>query len=122
MNILVLGHLLLGFLAAISILVNLALVRLGRRCRHRKELLTPFVVSILRWLPVAAVVMMAGGVALGESSLLSYHESQDVGGLSWFVVGASLAIFANLCAAMTWITLREALKLLDASDDLGATP
>ncbi|HEY7347442.1 MAG TPA: hypothetical protein VH599_03920 [Ktedonobacterales bacterium] len=118
MNILVMGHLLLGFLTAVAILVNLQLVRLGRRYRSQHEMLPPAVASLLIWLPLAAAVMVAGGVALGESSLLSYHDAQDVGELSWFVVGACLSIFADLCAAMTWITVREALKVTDATDDL----
>ncbi len=110
MDIIVLGQFLLGFLAAVAILVNIQLVRLGHRYRDRNAPLLPLVDRLLFWLPIAAVILAAGGVALGESSLLSYHEGQDVNGLSWFVVGAGLSIFADLCAALTWITLREAFK------------
>jgi hypothetical protein len=119
-NIFVMGHLLLGFLAAVAIVVNFQLARLGRSHRHHRERLAPFVVALLLWLPLAAAVMVAGGVALGESSLLSYHDSQDVNGLDWFVVGACLSIFADVCAAMTLITLREALKMTEATDELEA--
>jgi hypothetical protein len=112
------GHLLLGFLAAVSMLVNIQLARLGRRQRRRNQLLAPFVASLLLWLPLVTVLIVAGGVALGEISLLGYRDSQDVNGLSWFVVGACLSIFANLCAAMTWIALREALKGPSAPDHL----
>lgn len=118
MNIFVMGHVLLGFLAVVALLVNVQLVRLGRRHRHHTQRLTPFVVSLLVWLPYAAVVIVVGGVALGETSLLNYQHGQDVGGLSWFVVGACLSIFADLCAAMTLITLSEALKVINAADDL----
>lgn len=113
MDIILLGHCLLGFLAVVAIIVNIQLVRLGRRFRGRQVPLTPFLASLLLWLPVMALVVVAGGVALGESSLLTYRAGQNAAGLSWFVVGTSLAIFADLCAAMTWITLREALKGTD---------
>jgi hypothetical protein len=118
MNIFVMGHVLLGFLAVVALLVNVQLVRLGRCHRHHTQRLTPFVAALLVWLPYAAGVMVVGGVALGETSLLGYQQGQDVNGLSWFVVGACLSIFANLCAAMTLITLSEALKVIDATDDL----
>ncbi len=120
MDILLLGQCLLGALAAVAVLVNLQLVRLGRRHRGRRAMQAPLVAALLRWLPLAAIVIVAGGVALGEISLLGYHAGQDVNGLSWFVVGACLSIFADMCAAMTWITLREALKMTEASDDLEA--
>ncbi len=120
MDIILLGHLLLGLLAAVAILVNIQLVRLGRRHRGHQAMQAPLVAALLRWLPVAAIVIVAGGVALGEISLPGYHAGQDVNGLSWFVVGACLSIFADMCAAMAWIALREALKVTEASDDLEA--
>ncbi len=110
MDIILLGQGLLGFLAVVALAVNIQLVRLGRRYQGRHLPLTPFLASLLRGLPVVALVVVVGGVALGESSLLTYRAGQSAAGLTWFVVGASLAIFADLCAAMTWITLREALK------------
>jgi|SRR5579859_3026220 len=118
MNILLMGQLLLGFLVAVSILVNISLVGLGQRQRRSGALLPPFIVLLLRWLPWMAALMVVGGVALGESSLLGYQQSPDVNGLGWFVLGASLSIFADVCAAMTLITLREALKVTDATIDL----
>src|SRR5690242_9673216 len=120
MDIILLGQLLLGVLAAVALLVNIQLARLGRRYRNYQAMQTPLMAALLRWLPLAAVVIVAGGVALGEISLLTYHHGQDVNGLSWFVVGACLSIFADMCAAMAWITLREALKMTEASDDLEA--
>jgi hypothetical protein len=120
MDIILLGQILLGSLAVVALLVNIRLARLGRRYRSHQAMRAPLVAALLRWLPLAAVVMVAGGVALGEITLLSYHQGQDVGGLSWFVVGACLSIFADMCAAMTWIALREALKMAEASDDLEA--
>jgi hypothetical protein len=113
MDIIILGQFLLGFLTLVALAVNMQLVRLGRRFRARHVPLTPFLALLLLWLPVVALVVVAGGAALGETSLLTYRAGQDASGLDWFVVGASLAIFANLCAAMTWITLREALKGTD---------
>jgi hypothetical protein len=118
MDIILLGQLLLGFLAAVAILVNIQLARLGRRYRSHQAMQTPLVAALLRWLPLAAVVVVAGGVTLAEISLSGYRQGQDVNGLSWFVVGTCLSIFADMCAAMTWITLREALKMTAASDDL----
>src|SRR5215467_1924754 len=69
MDIIILGQCLLGFLAVVAILVNLQLARLGRRQRRRKTPLPPLVASLLLWLPVLASVIVAGGGALGESSL-----------------------------------------------------
>ncbi|HEY7358134.1 MAG TPA: hypothetical protein VH590_16755 [Ktedonobacterales bacterium] len=120
MDMILLGQLLLGALAAVAVLVIIQLVRLGRRHRGQPGMQTPLVAALLRWLPLAVMVIVAGGVALGEISLLGYHAGQDVNGLSWFVVGACFSIFADMCAAMTWITLREALKMTEASDDLAA--
>jgi hypothetical protein len=114
MDIIILGQILLGFLAVVAIIVTILLLRLGRRYRGLQISLTPLANFFLRWLPFVALVVVASGVTLGETSLLSYHEAQDVSELNWFVVGACLAIFADLCAAMTWITLREAVKGTDA--------
>ncbi len=110
------GHVLLGCLAAVSLLVNVLLMRLRRGLRP--EAVTRFAAAFLRWLPLAAVAMVAGGVALGEMSLLNYYDGQAVNGLDGFLVGAGLSIFADLCAAMTWIMLREAVKVTGAADDL----
>ncbi len=110
MDIMILGHCLLGFLAVVAIVVNIQLVRLARRYRERQLPMTPMLTLLLARLPLLALVVVAGGDALGESSLLTYRAGLDASGLDWFVVGASLAIFADLCSSMTWITLREALR------------
>lgn len=116
MNVLVMGQLLLGFLAAIALLVGAFFVRLRRRYRRLVARLTPMS-PLLLWLPLAAAVMVAGALALAELSLLGYNTSQDVEGLSWFVVGACLMIFANLCVALAAIALREALKVADMAGE-----
>jgi hypothetical protein len=118
MDILVLGQVLLGFLAAVAILVNIQLVRLGREYRRRNKSLAPILAAMLLWLPLLAGVIAAGGIALGESSLLSYRAGQDVNGLGWFVLGACLSIFADTIAATIWITMRDVLKMVDATDKL----
>ncbi len=118
MDILLMGELLLGFLVAVALVVNVLLVRLGRRQRRSIVSLPSFIALLLRWLPWIAVFLVVGGVALGESGLLGYQQSPDVSGLGWFVVGASLSIFADVCAALMLITLREALKVTTATIDL----
>jgi len=115
MNVLVMGQLLLGFLAVIAILSNALFVRLRQRYQRRMKILTPLS-PLLLWLPLVAAVMVAGALALAESSLLSYSASQDVNGLLWFVVGACLMIFADLCVALAAIALREALRVADMVD------
>jgi hypothetical protein len=118
MSIMLMGQLLLGFLAGASILVNIQLMRLGRHHRRHIELLAPLMRSLLLWLPHLALLIVAGAIALGESSLLGYRGSQDVNGLSGFVVGACLSIVADLCASLTLITLREAFKVTDTAGEL----
>jgi hypothetical protein len=116
MSVLVMGQLLLGFLTAIALLVGVLFVRLRQRYRRRVVLLKPMS-PLLLWLPLAAAVMVTGALALAERSLLSYNASQDVNGLSWFVVGACLLIFADLCVALAAIALREAVRVADMGDE-----
>ena len=118
MHIIILGQVLLGFLAVIAMLINLQLVRLGLRYRKRQKPLAPIGVALLFWLPLLSVALAAGGIALAESSLLSYHTGQDVGGIGWFVLGVGLSIFADTFAALIWIPMREIFNTRVAIDDL----
>lgn len=121
MNISIIGQFLLGFLAVVAILVNIQLVRLGLRYRKRRKALVPIAVALLFWLPLLDVVIAAGGIALAESSLLSYQGGQSANDLGWFVVGTGLSIFADTFAALIWIPIREVFNVSVATDDLLAT-
>ncbi len=121
MDILIVGQFLLGFLAVIAILVNMQLLRLGLRYRKRHKPLAMIWVKTLFWLPLLAVLLAAGGIALAEISLLGYRAGQDVSGLGWFVVGAGLAIFADTFAALVWIPVREVFNMSVAIEDLDET-
>jgi hypothetical protein len=118
MNIIILGQVLLGFLALVALLVNLQLARLGLRYRQRQKPLSALLVAALIWLPLLDVALAAGGIALAEITLLSYRAAPDVGGLGWFVVGAGLAIFADTFATLIWIPMREIFNTRVAIDDL----
>ena len=118
MNSIILGQFLLGFLAVIAMLVNIQLVRLGLRHRKRHKPLAPIGAALLFWLPLLAVALAAGGIALAESNLLGYHAGQDVGWLGWFVLGVGLTIFADTFAALVWIPMREIFNVSVAVEDL----
>jgi hypothetical protein len=116
MNVQVMGQTLLGVLLLVALLVNIALLRLGRRSlSHFTQLAAPMR-SLLLWLPWLALLLAGGGLALAESSLLTYHDAQDLSSLNWLVIGACLIILADVCAALVWITLREAIKATSSSD------
>ncbi len=116
MSVQVMGQSLLGLLLLAALLVNLALIRLGRRSWGCLVQVAAPMQLLLRWLPWVALLLAVGGLALAESSLLTYHTAQDPGSLSWLVIGACLMIVADLCAALVLITLREALKTVSSSD------
>lgn len=116
MSVQMMGQTLLGLLLLVAFLVNLALIRLGRRSLSRLAQVAAPMLLLLRWLPWLALLLAVGGLALAESSLLTYHDAQDPGSLSWLVIGACLMIVADLCAALVWITLREAFKATSSSD------
>jgi hypothetical protein len=116
MSSLLLGHLLLGVLGVIGLVVTILLLR---QVRHLSAG-TPAFRTVLHWLPIIALIVMAGGVALAESSLLSIQGGQGVDGLGGFVIGTCLVIFADLCVALACISLREVLKTTRAADDLRA--
>jgi hypothetical protein len=116
MNVQVMGQTLLGVLLLVALLVNVALVRLGRRSLSRFAQLAAHMCLLLRWLPWLSLLVAVGGLVLAESSLLTYHAAQDPGSLSWLVIGACLMILADMCAALVWITLREAVKVARSSE------
>ncbi len=115
MNNLFMGHLLLGLLAVVGLVVSMLLLR---QVRHLPSGALAFRVA-LRWLPIIVLVIVAGGAALAESSLLTVQDGQGVDGLNGFVVGTCLVIFADLCAVLACISLKEALKTARSADDLG---
>lgn len=116
MSVQVMGQALLGVLLLVAFLVNGALVRLGRRSASRFAQLAVPMQLLLRWLPWVALLLAVGGLALAESSLLTYRDAPDPGSLSWLVIGACLMILADMCAALVWITLREAVKVAGSSE------
>lgn len=114
MSTLFLGHLLLGLLGLVGLVFTVLLLRQVRPLSAG----TPAFRTALHWLPIIALVVVIGGVALAEGSLLSIQSGQGVDGLSGFVIGTCLVIFADLCTALACISLREALKTARAADDL----
>lgn len=115
MSVQVMGQTLLGLLLLVSLLVNASLLRLVKRGAALWGDVAAPLRAFLRWLPWVALLLTLGGLALAEGSLLTYHQAQNLDGLNWLVIGACLMIFANLCAAMVWLALREAVKITRSS-------
>jgi hypothetical protein len=116
MSVQVMGQTLLGLLLLAACLINGVLLRLGRRSASRFAPLAAPMRFLLRWLPWVALLLAVGGLALAESSLLTYHEASDPGSVSWLVIGACLMMLSDMSAALVWITLREAVKVTGASE------
>ena len=116
MSALIMGQLLLGFLAVASILVNLLFVRLKRHYQCQMEIPTALP-ALLFWLPLGMAVVVIVALALAESGLLSYGASQDLNGVSRFVIGTCLLIFADLCVALAGIALKEVVKMANTADN-----
>lgn len=116
MSVLLMGHLLLGCLLLIALLANGLLLRLGQQWRHRAP---GSLHTLLLWMPVGLLAVALLATALAEFNLLTYQHEPDTSGVSWFMLGACLMIFADVCSTVILIRLKELLHTMRrARDDL----
>lgn len=118
MDVLLMGQLLLGCLLFIAFLVNGLLLRLAQRLRHTLSEVGGSLNALLLWAPVGLLAMVLGAAALAEFSLFTFRDAPDTSGISWFMLGACLMIFANVCSAFTLIRLKEALSIARRANTL----
>ena len=111
MDIVVMGQLLLGCLLVIALLVNGLLLRLRWRLRRAFSEAPLVLNALLLWAPVFLLAVGIGGAALAGFNLLTFRNGQDTSGVSWFMLGTCLVIFANVCSAFILIRLRETLNI-----------
>lgn len=119
MDVLLMGQLLLLFLIVIALLVNGLLLRLGWRFRQALSEVPLVLNALLLWAPLFLLVLVIGGAVLAEFNLFTFRDGQDdMSGLSWFIVGMCVVIFANVCSAFTFINLRETLKIASPANSV----
>jgi hypothetical protein len=118
MDVLLMGQLLLGCLLLIALLVNGLLLRLGQQLRHALSEVPGSLNTLLLWAPVGLLAMVLGGAALAEYNLFTFRDAPDTSGISWFMLGACLMIFANVCSAFILIRLKETLSMAKRANDL----
>ncbi len=118
MDVLLMGQLLLGCLLLIALLVNGLLLRLGQRLRHALSEASGSLNTLLVWAPVGLLAMAVGAAALAEFSLFTFRNAPDTSGISWFMLGACLMIFANVCSAFILIRLKETLSIARRANTL----
>ena len=118
MDVLLMGHLLLGCLLVIALLVNGLLLRLGQQFRHTLSEVPGSLNALLLWAPIALLAMVIGAAALAEFNLFTFQDAPDTSGVSWFMLGACLMIFANVCSAFILIRLKETLRMAKSAHHL----
>lgn len=121
MDVLLMGQLLLVFLIVIALLVNGLLLRLGCRFRQALSAVPLALNALLLWAPLFLLALVIGGAVLAEFNLFTFRDGQDMSGMSWFIVGMCLVIFANVCSAFTFINLRETMKIAALATVVEAT-
>lgn len=121
MDVLLMGQLLLVFLIVIALLVNGLLLRLGWRFRQALSAVPLALNALLLWAPLFLLALVIGGAVLAEFNLFTFRDGQDMSGMSWFIVGMCLVIFANVCSAFTFINLRETMKIAALATVVEAT-
>lgn len=122
MDVLLMGQFLLLFLIVIALLVNGLLLRLGLRFRQALSEVPLVLNALLLWAPLFLLALVIGGAVLAEFNLFTFRDGQDMSGMSWFIVGMCLVIFANVCSAFTFINLRETLKIASLANVVEALP
>lgn len=118
MDVLLMGQLLLGCLLLIAFLVNGLLFRFGQRLRQTLSEAPGSLNTLLLWAPVGLLAMVLGAAALAEFSLFTFRNAPDTSGIGWFMLGACLMIFANVCSAFILIRLKEALSIARGANTL----
>ena len=118
MDVLLMGQVLIGCLLVLALLVNGLLLRLGWRLRHNLSAVPLLLNALLLWAPVVLLAVVIGGAALAEFNLFTFRNAQDTSGVSWFMLGTCLVIFANVCSAFILIRLRETLNMARRANDL----
>lgn len=110
-DVLPMGQMLLGALLLIALIVNVRLLWLGQRLRHTLSEGAGSLHTLLLWAPIGLLVVALSATALAEFSLLTFRNAPDTSRVSWFMLGACLMIFANVCSAFILIRLKETLHM-----------
>ena len=118
MDVLLMGQLLLGCLLVIAFVVNGLLLRLRQRLRHILSEASWSLHTLLLWASVGLLFVVLSATALAEFSLFTFQNAPDTSRVSWFMLGACLMIFANVCSAFTLIRLRETLSMAKSANTL----
>lgn len=117
MDVLLMGQLLLGCLLAMAFLMNGLLLRLGWRLRQSLSEAALSLNALLLWAPMFLLLVVIGGAAFAWFNLFTFRDAQDTSGVSWFMLGTCLVIFADVCSAFILIRLKETRTMARSAND-----